>query len=548
MNYKEMLPVDMRKEIKNTIIHLGKYFDFNKILLLVVNKKNEVQVAEKSNNISYHRLKLYDDDHIEQRIKEHFRVKSLIPFMFNETNKGFLAIDYKKDYPVREQLDLTRFFTKSIQNYLNNENMVQSLDRYSKRIQRLLDEMMTLHEFSRALDSGENIDILLNTIMEKCQLLMNAESASLMLVIKEENELEFKVALGPKADNVKPFRLPIGRGIAGWVAEAGESVLIPDAYNDERFDPSFDQRSGYRTRSILCVPMIHRGEKVGVMTVLNRLDGNPFSENDELLLTIFASQGALSILNTRLLAAQIEKERLDKELQVAADIQNLLIPQEIPKIKKMSLAATYIPCKEVSGDFYDIISLKNGQTIFVCADVSGKGIPGAMVVSDMQASLYAYLDYTDDLLSIVDKLNHRIIKHTTSDRYITFFIGMYNPDDSTFEYINAGHNPPLLIKQNEEVVKLKTGGIFIGFMPFEYDICKIPLEKNELLCMYTDGLVEAMDPKEEEFGEERLIRVLIKEKGKSCNVIKNSIIKSVNKHQKGEALEDDFTLIVARVN
>ena len=146
-----------------------------------------------------------------------------------------------------------------------------------------------------------------------------------MLVIQEANELEFKVTQGPKATAVKPFRLPIGQGISGWVAETGQAVLIPDCYSDPRFDPSFDKRSGYKTRTMLCVPMIHKGIIVGVMSIINRLDLKPFDDNDQLLFTIFASQAALSIENARLVHSAIEKERLDKELQVASEIQMSMI-------------------------------------------------------------------------------------------------------------------------------------------------------------------------------------------------------------------------------
>jgi len=179
------------------------------------------------------------------------------------------------------------------------------------------------------------------------------------------------------------------------------------------------------------------------MTVLNRLDQFSFTENDQVLLMIFASQAALAIENAKLLLEAIEKERLQKELQVAAEIQNLLIPQKLPKIKNLDISATYLPCQEISGDFYNIIPIGNKRFAFIVADVSGKGIPGAMVVSNMQATLRAYSEQSDDLLSIVSKLNLCTINQTTDDRYITFFIGIYDEKEMTLEYINAGHNPPL---------------------------------------------------------------------------------------------------------
>jgi sigma-B regulation protein RsbU (phosphoserine phosphatase) len=382
--------------------------------------------------------------------------------------------------------------------------------------------------------------------MRKSQNVMQAEASSLMLVIEETNELEFKVALGPKATAVKPFRLPIGKGISGWVAESGEAVLIPDAYSDPRFDPSFDKRSGFKTRSMLCVPMIHKSKIVGVMTLLNKIDGTPFNESDQILFTIFATQAALSIENARLLFAAIEKERLDKELQVASEIQNLLIPQSLPKSTYLEIAAEYIPCKEVGGDFYDVIQIDENRHIFVVADVSGKGIPGALVVSNMQATLRAFLQYSDDLLPIVTRLNESITRQTTADRYITFFIGLYDHQKSSLTYINAGHNPPLLVHRNGQIKELKTGGIFIGFMPWEYESETVPFRKGEQLILYTDGLVEAMNKKEIEFDMTGLKSTVRENMNISTDALKNEIIKRVHKHTGNMPLADDFTLLITR--
>jgi sigma-B regulation protein RsbU (phosphoserine phosphatase) len=444
------------------------------------------------------------------------------------------------------QIEMATFSCSYISNLINNENLVADLEGSSERMQKMLKEMVTLHEITHALESSDNLDSLLEYIMQKSQNVMSAEAASLMLVIEETNELEFKVTLGPKATAIKPFRLPIGKGISGWVAQTGEAVLIPDAYTDSRFDPSFDKRSGFKTNSMLCVPMIHQSKVVGIMTLLNKLDGKPFNENDQNLFTIFASQAALSIENARLLFAAIEKERLDKELQVAAEIQNLMIPQSLPKSSFLEIAAEYLPCKEVGGDFYDVIKLDESRFIFVVADVSGKGIPGALVVSNMQATLHAFLEYSDDLLPVVSRLNEAIIRQTTTDRYITFFIGLYDHKKSSLTFINAGHNPPLLVNSEGDMTELKTGGIFIGFMPWEYEMEEIAFNKGDTLVMYTDGLVEAMDNEENEF-EMGALKTTIKENlSMNSDQLKREIFKRVNDHIGTEPLSDDFTLLISR--
>jgi sigma-B regulation protein RsbU (phosphoserine phosphatase) len=562
MKKKSLLNPDMQARVLDLLKIQKEIFHYDRLALIQISEDLNSRVlldTDKKNRKKF-RLKSkenFKQDEIIQKnaldpasdiyqFCEFFNFDVLAPVFFNDRCVALMAIHSQIPVFTDRQTEMVQFSAYYISNLINSENLVRDLEDYSERMQKMLDEMITLHEITHALESTDNLDTLLEYIMRKSQNVMQAEASSLMLVIEETNELEFKVALGPKATAVKPFRLPIGKGISGWVAESGEAVLIPDAYSDPRFDPSFDKRSGFKTRSMLCVPMIHKSKIVGIMTLLNKMDGTPFNESDQILFTIFATQAALSIENARLLFAAIEKERLDKELQVASEIQNLLIPQSLPKSTYLEIAAEYIPCKEVGGDFYDVIQLDENRHIFVVADVSGKGIPGALVVSNMQATLRAFLQYSDDLLPIVTRLNESITRQTTADRYITFFIGLYDHQKSSLTYINAGHNPPLLVHRNGQMKELKTGGIFIGFMPWEYESETVPFRKGEQLILYTDGLVEAMNKKEIEFDMTGLKSTVRENMNISSDALKNEIIKRVHKHTGNMPLADDFTLLITR--
>jgi sigma-B regulation protein RsbU (phosphoserine phosphatase) len=465
---------------------------------------------------------------------------------FNPDYKMPMAVGVISDQPGMES-DLEKDFkaqTDLIEILIGNYFLRNSLQYNVKRTQQLINEMSALHELGRSIESSQNLDKLLRYLTEKCMKLMNGEAASLMLLDRGRRELQFKVALGPKSNKVKPFRLKLGHGIAGWVAQHGEPILIPDAYSDPRFDPSFDKRSGFRTRSYLCAPLIYKKKVQGVLTVLNRLDYEPFTESDQELLSTFASQAALAIVNSRLLHTAIEKERLDKELQVASQIQQLLLPQDLPKIAGLDIAATYIPCKEVSGDFFDVIRLNENEYVLIVADVSGKSIPGALLVSTMQATLKAYFEYSHDLLSVIVNLNRRIMQQTTPDRYITFFFGIYNTQNNSFRYINAGHNPPILLSADNSIAELRTGGIFLGSLPWNYEQETIALPPDSVLLMYSDGLTEAMNSREEEFGEQRLKELLIMNHRKTAANIRQAILDGVNDFVNGQPFQDDFTLIV----
>lgn len=558
MKKSQVIPVNLSTNLKNSLDFYKNIFNYKNILLLS-NESKKLSVLFQTNAKNYSkfeydskRLKTKEKVYLKQNHKKNSFIVNLcdhfnVQMLFKVNDSYIIAIDKLKKGIQEQEIKLGIFFAQYLENLLKSEKLVIDLELNSKRLRQMITEITTLHEITRALDSGQNLEALLYYIMEKCKQIMNAEATSLMLVIPETNELEFKIVLGPKSEEVKPFRLPVGKGIAGWVAKTGNPVLIPDAYADDRFDPSFDKRSGFVTRSMLCVPMIYKNKNIGVMTVLNRLDQFSFTENDQVLLTIFASQAALAIENAKLLLEAIEKERLQKELQVAAEIQNLLIPQKLPRIKKMDISATYLPCQEISGDFYNIIPLGNKRYAFIVADVSGKGIPGAMVVSNMQATLRAYLEQSENLLNIVSKLNLSITNQTTDDRYITFFIGIYDEREMTLEYINAGHNPPLHYTKNKEIKKLKTGGIFIGFLPFEYKSDKIQLNSGDILVFYTDGLVEAMNEKNEEFGETKVINIMKKKSISTSRIIQNKLIDEVKKHIGDKKLDDDFTLVVAKI-
>ncbi len=457
-----------------------------------------------------------------------------------------LILAEKGDNWNKIEQDVGGLITRYLTSVIDNQYLVDDIRKFSGRMEQLVTEMSALHEITRAFESGQNLQSLLEFIMDKCMTLMSAEAASLMLMVEDGKELEFKVALGPKGKEVKPFRLQVGKGIGGWVAQMKEAVLIPDAYKDSRFDPSFDKKSGFVTRTILCVPMVYQEKTIGVMQILNRKDGQPFNQNDLMLFTIFATQAALSIENARLLIDAIEKERLEKELEVAAEIQRLIIPQVLPEIPGFEIAAMNIPCKQVGGDFYDIYKIDEDNYLITIADVSGKGVPGALVVSTMQATLKAYLKYTKNLVELTGYLNELIIEQTTDDRYITFFTGIYNSASEVLRYINAGHNPPYLLRSGNEIIELKGGGIPVGLLPFTYTEQQIKLMEGDFILFYTDGLVEAMNPEKDEFGEERVISFLKNKNSWKPQEFIDELKREVGVFCSGEALFDDFTIVAVR--
>jgi sigma-B regulation protein RsbU (phosphoserine phosphatase) len=265
----------------------------------------------------------------------------------------------------------------------------------------------SLIEASKLLNSTLNIDKLLRIILELTTQNLSADRGTIYLVDESRNELWSRVL---KGNEFVEIRLPIGTGISGHVAKTGKTVNLKDAWKDKRFFSGFDIKSGYKTRTMLCMPLWSRkGKIIGVFQVINKLNG-VFTKADEHFLAGFSDHVSLAIENAQLHEAIVEKERMEKEIEIAAKIQQALLPKQLPKIPFYDIDAVALPCKAVGGDYYDVIPLEGNRYVMVVADVSGKGVPAAMLVSTLQASLHAYIQLGGELQDLVNQL--RTVHHS----------------------------------------------------------------------------------------------------------------------------------------
>jgi phosphoserine phosphatase RsbU/P len=474
----------------------------------------------------------------------HFNIDMLIPVREGKECFGFLALSANSKKLNKVELKINLIIVKFLANYWKNQHLLFKSQVTTRILHSMFNEITSLLEISRAVERGNDLQSILEFIMEECMRIIKSEASSLMLMVNNNKALEFRVALGPKGKDVKPFQLPVGKGIAGWVAQHGKPLLIPDAYKDARFNPEFDKKSGFKTKSILCVPMTYKNKIIGVLQVLNRKDGSTFQKSDLRIFTIFASQAALAIENSRLFYSVLENEMLQKDLSIAAEIQRLMIPLKLPDVGGIVTKGTYLPSKDVGGDIYGVFPINENETVFCIGDVSGKGVPGALLVSTLHATLKAYLEFTSDIKLIINKLNQLILEISTKDKFITFFIAYYNRVNSELIYINAGHNPPYLLQRGQEAAKVKTNGIAIGVMPYEYKTTVIKINPEDLLVLYTDGLVEAWDDKKKPFGDKKLHTIVNLHNEFNCGLLHDIIIQYANLHTEGVAKADDFALLV----
>lgn len=293
-----------------------------------------------------------------------------------------------------------------------------------------------------------------------------------------------------------------------------------------------------------------QNEKKAVVGFGPRANGKEFSSSDFKFLRSLGNLALLSIQKTYLLEERIEKERMEEELGIAKNIQKGLLPDPIPEHEGLDIAAENLSSYQVGGDYFDIIKTTDRNLLFAIADVTGKGMPAALLMANLQAMLHVLLP-TDMLLAEASgKINDIIHQNTPADKFITFFWGTLNADKRTFRYVNAGHNPPLLLRADaQQPQELAEGGLILGAMPTmtAYQEQEVSLGSGDLLILYTDGVTEAMNASgTEEFGEDRLIKVLLEHRKLPAKEIKQVIIQSV-KQFAGPVQSDDLTLVIVKI-
>jgi sigma-B regulation protein RsbU (phosphoserine phosphatase) len=298
----------------------------------------------------------------------------------------------------------------------------------------------------------------------------------------------------------------------------------------------------------LIVPMQLQGETKGLILLGKRANEIEYSESDIEYIYSVGSLAIVSIENQRLFKEALEKQKIEEDLEIARDIQRNLLPHKIPRFPNFDVVANTMFSKQVGGDYYDVIVLDKNNFCVAVADVSGKGVSAALLMANLQAFLKSICKHGMQISEATGLINDLISENTTEGKFITFFWGILDNENKMMQYVNAGHNPPLLIRKGK-IIKLDKGGIILGVMKtmIPYESEKIQLEKEDLIILFTDGVSEAMNQKGEEFSDERLEKLSLDLSKKSANDISEAIQSEVNKFAYGTMQSDDITLMVIKV-
>jgi len=412
------------------------------------------------------------------------------------------------------------------------------------------DRLALLYHLSQTFGSSLNLDEVLNRVMDEIITVTRAERGFVMLH-EADGRLVFRVARGMDQNTIDDPQFQISRSVVARVAREGQPILTSDAQSDDRFS----MRRSVKVlglRSILCVPLKIKDEVSGVVYVDNRLQVGIFTQADLELLTPIASSAAIAIENARLYQVAVEKGRMERELQVACEVQAGLLPRETPQVPGWEFAARWQPAREVAGDYYDFIPLNGGQLGLVIADVSDKGMPSALFMALTHSIVRASVSSAPLPADGIAHANQLICADSTGGMFVTLFYTLLNPATGEFTYVNAGHNPPLLCRQSNraeqhQLTQLVRTGMALGVVedtPFEQHTLR--LNPGDFILLYTDGVTDATDAHLQDFGTERLQHVLLEHRHAPAADVMAALEQAIDDFAGSTTPFDDIAMVVIK--
>lgn len=402
-----------------------------------------------------------------------------------------------------------------------------------------------LLELSKVLSSVVDLDELLTTIVDKASAFVDAERTTIFIYDAARERLWSRVAQGLEMGTIE---VGMGVGIAGDVARTRRVANIDDAYSDPRFSPEADRKTGFRTRAILCAPIVDsKGNLMGVIQSINKVGAARFDAHDESLMTALAAHVAVAVERAQVTELQIDNERFEEALRLANDIQMRMLPSgavTLPEGAPFSLYAFIRPAKHVGGDLYDFF-WTDERLHFCIGDVTGKGIGAALVMAVTKTLVRALADFEDDPARLLSAASERLHEQTDPSMFVTAFCGSLDLRSGRLRYSNAGHDRPLIITPGQPARRLESkSGIPLGVLPkFTYVVEEIVLDPGDALFLYTDGVTEATNLREEMFTIDRVRHVLSQQQSADPASLINTIVEHVDKFAEMTPQADDLTML-----
>lgn len=420
---------------------------------------------------------------------------------------------------------------------------VDALRAENIRLTRALEELAMLNELAREIGASRNTDAIMDRIIKRSLKALQAEQAVITLVSRHSRE-PMKTLVRAMVTSSEHEQFHLSQNLLGWMHLNKKPLLSNSPRTDDRFrgitwDPSI--------KSILCVPLMVKSELIGVLTAYNKKGGVTFSEEDQRLLGIIAMQSGQVIENARLYEEEQAYLRMQEEVRLAAVIQADLLPSAPPRLAGYDVSGCSLPAQQVGGDYFDFIPLQDSRIAVCVGDVSGKGLPASLLMANLQATLRGQTLIDVGVSERIRRSNQLLFRSTDPEKFATLFYGVLDPLGHAMCFSNAGHENPILLSKSGDARRLVTGGTVLGVVenfPFEEEVVQI--EPGDTLVIYSDGIPEAFNASDDQFGEDRLIDVIQSHRDETASDISNAIIQAVRDYAAAVPQTDDLTLVVLR--
>ncbi len=383
----------------------------------------------------------------------------------------------------------------------------------------------------------------MHTIIHRSLRAVGAEQGVITLV-DEQADKSMKTLVRTAVSSAGHSKYHFNQALLGWMHINKKPLTINSPSTDERFR---GVRWDESIRSLLCVPMIAKSALRGVLTVYNKKGQTQFTEEDQRLLAIIAAQSAQVVETARLYEMERSLIHMKEEVRLAARIQTDLLPRTSPAPVGYDIAGKSVPAQMVGGDYFDFMQMPEGRYGVTLGDVSGKGLPAALLMANLQATLRGQTLFGGSVRECIQRSNKLLAESTSPEKFVTLFYSVLDPGGRTLTYCNAGHDAPMLLRAGGATDRLATGGVVLSILDdYAYQEETVPFGPGDLMVVYSDGISEAMNPADEQFGEARIAEVIGRERHRSAGEIIESIIAAVRAHAETAPQMDDMTLVVIK--
>lgn len=407
---------------------------------------------------------------------------------------------------------------------------------------RMQAELTFLSQLCQVVASTAEFKQILDWIVDKTTAMLEAEQGSIKLLGNEPAPM-LHTMIRKQPQGASRLDFAIETSVTGWILSRGEPLASADLLADPRFPGLRNAQS--RVRSILAVPLKVGNRITGILAVTHRLPSRQWTLYDTQLLTIIATHSAAVLENARLQEIERAKQRQDQELAIARQTQLGLVPSKPLIVGPWEVRGTVIPARIVGGDYFDYYTLPGERFAVAIADVSGKGMPAALLMSNVQAALRAHGTGQRDANEVMRSVNAQVARSTSQGKFVTMFYGEVDIAKGTMSYTSGGHNPPLLRRRSGQIEELSEGGLLLGVLEdVEYQKGLTAFTRGDALLLYSDGVSEATDTRGEQFGEERLVELWRSCDATPAQAVLDRIVSEVERFRGSAGQSDDITALV----